>query len=103
MAVITTPPIQPVDQNGDPIPCLKPATNNNTTVLSVSGLGTSPVITTPIIRITASAAVQLEFGATPVGTSSLYLPSGAIEYFSFLPGNTVAALGTATVYITPMA
>lgn len=103
MAVISTPPIQPVDQNGDPIPVLKPAATNNTTVLAVSGLGTSGVITTPVIRVTATAAVQLDFESTPVGTTALYLPSGVVEYFAFLPGKTVQVLGTATVYITPMA
>lgn len=102
MAVITTNPQQPIDQNGEPVPVLQPAATNNTVVISLSGTASSGVIATPIVRIVATAAVQVDFGGVPVGTTALYIPANTVEYFSINPGNSVFALGTATVYVTPM-
>jgi hypothetical protein len=104
MAVITTNPIQPVDQNGDPIPALRQAAATNTQKIVLSGAGTTTAIATPVIRIATDAAIVIEFGAAPLaGTTSLYMPANSVEYFSFLPGDKVGALGTGNMYVTPMA
>lgn len=104
MAVITTPPNQPVDQGGAPIPVLRPAAATNTQQIVLSGAGTTTAITTPVIRIATDSAMVIEIGAAPLaGTTSLYMPANSVEYFSFLPGNKVGALGTGSMYVTPMA
>lgn len=91
---------------GNLIPVLSHDGANSTVLSSPSGSTTQSVaITATIVRIVASAAVNIEFGTNPTATTttSLYLPANTVEYFKFTSGDKVAAIGTATVYITPMA
>lgn len=57
-----------------------------------------------VVRIVASAAVNIKFGGATVTaavTDSL-LPANTVEYFDMWGDTYVAAIGTADVYVTEM-
>lgn len=59
------------------------------------------------VRIATTGNCHIKIDNTPVATSSdLYLPAGAVEYFTLSPGQKVAAIqdgaATGTVYVTEM-
>lgn len=97
-------PSFPKDQNQIPMPILAQDGANTTVKISPSGSDTaSAAITAKVVRIAVTANMNIEFNAAAVATTSLYMPANSIEYFSFITGQTVHAIGTGDVYITPMA
>jgi hypothetical protein len=57
-----------------------------------------------IVRIVATAAVNIKFGGASVeaaATDSL-LPANTVEYFDMWGNTHIAAIGTADVYVTEM-
>ena len=53
------------------------------------------------VRIVADATCHIEFGVNPTATTStIYIPAGDVEYFKISPGEKVAAIGSANLYIT---
>lgn len=94
----------PKGDHGAPIPCL--AQNGANTTVKISPAGSdvaSAAITATVVRIAVTANMNIEFNAAAVATTSLYMPANTVEYFSFVSGQTVHAIGTGDVYITPMA
>lgn len=89
------------DANGEPVPIFCPGTTLKISPAAGSA-ATSAVINATdeqIVRIAATAAVNIAMGATAAVTD-MYLPNGVVEYY-IVPANTkVAAYGTADVYIT---
>jgi hypothetical protein len=96
-------PAMPRDA-GFPIPVLAQSGANSTLKISPSGSdAASSAITARVVRIAVTANMNIEFNAAAVATTSLYMPANTVEYFSFTSGQTVHAIGTGDVYITPMA
>ena len=57
-----------------------------------------------IVRIVATAAVNIKFGDVTVeaAATDTYLPAGTVEYYDMWGCTHVAAFGTADVYVTEM-
>lgn len=90
--------------DGGAIPCLRQNGANTTVKFSPSGGdANSGAITASVVRIAVTANMNIEFGAAAVATTSLYMPANSVEYFSFVSGQEVHAIGTGDVYVTPMA
>ncbi len=94
----------PRDGSRAPIPCLRQLGANSTLKISPSGSdAASAAVTATVVRIAVTANMNIEFNAAAVATTSLYMPANTVEYFSFISGQTVHAIGTGDVYITPVA
>ena len=54
-------------------------------------------------RVVADATCHIEFGVNPTATTStIYIPAGDVEYFKISPGEKVAVIGSANLYITEL-
>lgn len=58
-----------------------------------AALGTS----TKLVRVIASSACHIKFGANPTATTSdIYLPANVAEYFGVTPGDKISAVQVAS-------
>jgi hypothetical protein len=62
---------------------------------------------TSMVRVVASAACYLAYGADPtaVNTGAMYMPAGLVEYFAIKPGEKLAVIqdsAAGTLYVQPM-
>ena len=94
----------PREQSGQFVRVLQQVGANSSILLTPAGASVqSGAINFRVIRISVSAAMNIEFGANPTATtSSMWMPANTVDYFSFISGQLVAALGTGSVTITPM-
>ena len=92
-----------LDPNGNPLPYIRPGA---TVKISPSGssAATAAVIHATeecLVRIAVSAAMTLNFAASPTATTTdLFMPANTVDYFVIPAGYKIAALGTGDVYIT---
>jgi len=55
------------------------------------------------VRVIADADCHIEFGVNPTATNSkIFLESKSYEYFKVSPGEKLAAIGSANVYVTQL-
>lgn len=55
------------------------------------------------VRVISDADVHVEFGVNPTATSSkIFLEAKSYEYFKVSPGEKLAAIGSANVYVTTL-
>lgn len=86
-------PLLPVDDYGERIQALRPATAQMVAVGAASAASQPFTADTSVIRLVATAHCFLAFGPTPVATTGgHYLPAGAPEYFRVIPGESLAVL-----------
>ena len=91
------------DGNGEAIQAMAPL---STTALSFSGTAQSTSSYTQglIVRLATSEDCFINFSGTATN-QSMYLPSGAVEYFTIKKGQSISALQVSTsgtLYITVM-
>jgi hypothetical protein len=90
------------DANGESVPVFSPGA---TIKISPAGVSVASAVVNAtdnqLIRVVATAAMNITVGAAPTATTSdMYLPAACVEYY-IIPANTkVAAIGTGDVYIT---
>lgn len=86
--------LQPVDENGKSVPCLKIGTTEIIDGTSASAQSTTTFTANTVIRVVSDSAVNLAVGANPTATSStLLLPANTVEYFRISAGQEIAVLG----------
>lgn len=92
------------DSNGQQALVIVPGTNQTVAFTGTSAQSAAFAASTSIIRVVASEACFLVFGADPTATTGgMFLPSGVVEYFAVTPGQKVAAIQASTggsLYIT---
>jgi hypothetical protein len=55
------------------------------------------------IRVVSDAACHIAIGVNPTATTSdIYIPAADVEYFKISPGEKVAVIGSANVYISEL-
>jgi hypothetical protein len=91
------------DANGESVPVFSPGATIKISPAGGSVASAAVVNATDnqLIRVVATAAMNITVGAAPTATASdMYLPAACVEYY-IIPANTkVAAIGTGDVYIT---
>jgi hypothetical protein len=71
------------------------------TSTTASGQSAAFSSTATIIRVVATAAVQVRIGSNPTAvTTDTALAPNVVEYFTVTPGQKLAAIGAGTVSIT---
>lgn len=79
---------------GEPIPAFRLSANQAVTSALASVQSVAFGAATNVVRLIATQAAWVEFGANPtaVANTSIYLPANAPEYFACSPGHKVATL-----------
>jgi hypothetical protein len=55
------------------------------------------------VRVISDADVHVEFGVNPTATNAkIFLEAKSYEYFKVSPGEKLAAIGSANVYVTTL-
>ena len=95
------------DSNGHDALIITPGVSQTVSTSGTSAQSAAFGAGTSIIRVIASEACFLVFGANPTATSAgMFLAAGAVEYFAVTPGQKVAAIQASTggsLYITEAA
>lgn len=81
------------DRNGHLLQAFVPGVTQNVTVGAASLQSAAFGDLTRLVRLAATTDCFVVFGADPTATtSSMFLPSGAVEYLAVEPGTKVAVI-----------
>lgn len=92
------------DQNGDPVPVLKPTSTEKLAITGAAASGAALASNTSVMRIISTVDCYYSIDGTAT-TSSAYLPAGTIEYIGMYNSDTLSVItggGAGSMFISEM-